>query len=100
MIHGSAAIHPYHLGLLMLWEWHFECGSGISITCHFGRAKYCVINAVDTNYLLSGDEVMANILHLAQNMQEELPGTDMIAPAGHAPPPDLCMCHSWLWFTR
>jgi hypothetical protein len=45
---------------------------GISNTGHFGKAKKCVINAFDTNYLLSADEVMANILHLAQNMDEEV----------------------------
>jgi hypothetical protein len=29
---------------------------------------------------------MANILHMAQNMEEELPGTDMPARANTAPP--------------
>jgi hypothetical protein len=55
MIDGYAAIHPHTVGLLML--------RGISNTGHFGQAKHCVINALDTNYLLSADEVMANILH-------------------------------------
>jgi hypothetical protein len=41
--------------------------------CLFGEAKQYVINAFDTNYLLSADKVMANILHLAQSMEEELP---------------------------
>jgi hypothetical protein len=59
MIDGSAAIHPHHLGLLML--------RGISSNGHFGQAKQRVINAFDTNYLLFADEVMASILHLAQN---------------------------------
>jgi hypothetical protein len=57
MIDGFAAIHPHNSGILML--------RGISSTGHFGLAKQCVINAFDTSYLLSADEVMANILHLA-----------------------------------
>jgi hypothetical protein len=63
MIDGSAAIHPHNLGLLML--------RGISITGPCGQAKQCVNNAFDTDYLLSVDEVMAIILHLAHNMDEE-----------------------------
>jgi hypothetical protein len=50
---------------------------GISSTCPFELAKQCVISAFDTNYLMSTDEVMANILHLAQNMEEELPCSDL-----------------------
>jgi hypothetical protein len=65
MIDGSAPINPHNLGLLML--------RGISTTCHFGKVKQCVINAFDTNYLLSAEEVMANILHLAQNMDDDAP---------------------------
>jgi hypothetical protein len=63
MVDGSAAIHPHKLGLFML--------RGISGTGPFGQAKQCVINAFDTNYLLSANEAMANILHLAHNMDEE-----------------------------
>jgi hypothetical protein len=44
---------------------------GISSTGPFGHAKQCVINAFDTNYLMS--EVMACILHPEQHMDEELP---------------------------
>jgi hypothetical protein len=73
LIDGSAAIHPHTLGLLML--------RGISITGPFGQAKQCVINAFDTDYLMSADEVMANIPHLAHNMDEE-------ASAPGAPVPD------------
>jgi hypothetical protein len=47
---NSAATHPHHLGLLML--------RGISSTGPFVKAKQCVINSIDTNYLLSADEVM------------------------------------------
>jgi hypothetical protein len=62
MVYGSAAIHPHNLGLLML--------RGISSSGPHGQAKQCVINAFDTNYLLSADEVMASILHLAHNMDD------------------------------
>jgi hypothetical protein len=34
---------------------------------------------------MSADEDMANILHLAHNMEEGLQGTDMPAPGGLAP---------------
>jgi hypothetical protein len=63
MVDGSAAIHPHNLGLLML--------RGISSTGPFGQAEQCIINAFDTDYMLSVDEVMANILHLAHNMDED-----------------------------
>jgi hypothetical protein len=44
----------------------------------------------DTNYyLMSTDEVTANILHLAQNMEEEFPGAGVTAPGG--PTPHLCI---------
>jgi hypothetical protein len=61
MIDGYVAIHPHKLGLLML--------PGISSSGEYGHAKQCAINAIDTNYLLSGDEVMAITLHLDQNME-------------------------------
>jgi hypothetical protein len=63
-MHDSAAIHPDNLGLLML-----RC---ISNSCQYGQAKHCAINAFDTYDLMWADEVMAIILHLAQNMGEEL----------------------------
>jgi hypothetical protein len=47
MVDGSAAIHPHNLGLLML--------RGISSNGPHGHAKLCVINALDTDYLLSAD---------------------------------------------
>jgi hypothetical protein len=78
MIDGSAAIQPHYLRLLML--------RGISSTCHFGQAKQCVINAFDTNYLLSSDGVMAIILHLAHNMETELQCTDLPTFVVTAPP--------------
>jgi hypothetical protein len=78
LIDGCAAIHPHKLGLLML--------RGISNTGPFGQAKQCDINAFDTDYLLSADEVMANILHLAQNMDEEVNAPGMPAPTHHPLP--------------
>jgi hypothetical protein len=66
------------MGLLMM--------RGIFSTGHFGQAKQCVINTVDTNYLLSADEVMDNILYLAQTMNEELPNSTPTTPNGPAPP--------------
>jgi hypothetical protein len=77
-IDGSTNIHPHNLGLLML--------RGISSTGPFGQAKQCVINAFDTDYLMSADEVMANILHLAHNMDEEASASGTPAPDTSPPP--------------
>jgi hypothetical protein len=77
MVNGSAAIHPHNLGFLML--------RGISISGPHGQAKQCVINAFDTDYLLSADEVMANILHLAHNRDDD-PAPDTPAPVASPPP--------------
>jgi hypothetical protein len=60
---------------------------GISSTGLFGHAKQCVINAFDTNCMLSADEVMAIILHLPHDMDEEdAPGA--LTP-DTSPPPSL-----------
>jgi hypothetical protein len=83
LIDGSADIHPHNLGLLMLRV--------ISSTGPFGQAKQCVINAFDTDYLLSADEVMANILHPAHNMDEEVNTPRMPAP-DTSPPRFLRFC--------
>jgi hypothetical protein len=77
MVDGSAAIHPHNPGLLML--------RGISSKCPQGQAKQCVINAFDTDYMLSAYEVMASILHLAHNMDED-DAPDTTAP-NISPPP-------------
>jgi hypothetical protein len=58
---------------------------GISSTGLFSQAKQCVINAFDTNCMLSADEVMANILHMAQNMDEE------VSSAPGLPAPDTSL---------
>jgi hypothetical protein len=75
---SSTAIHPHNMGLLML--------RGISSNGPFGDAKQCVTNAFDTNYLMSANEVMANIRHLAQNMDEDVLAPSLPAPDGPAPP--------------
>jgi hypothetical protein len=62
MIDGSTVTHPHHLGMLML---RFTPSK-----CQFGQAKQCVINVFDTNYVLSTDDVIASILHLAHNIAE------------------------------
>jgi hypothetical protein len=62
LVYGSAAIHPHKQGMPMK--------RGISSTGPFDHAKQCVVNAFDTNYLMSADEVMVSILHLAHNMDE------------------------------
>jgi hypothetical protein len=72
MVVGSAAIHHHNLGLHML--------CGISSTGPFGPAKQCAINAFDTDYLLSVDEVMASILLHAHNMNEEVSAPGVSAP--------------------
>jgi phage baseplate assembly protein gpV len=70
MIDGSAAIYPHHLGFLMV--------RGISSITMFGQAKQCVtINAFDTKYLRLAYDVIANLLHLAHNIETELPCTDL-----------------------
>jgi hypothetical protein len=45
-----------------------------------------VINVFDTKRLLSADEVMAIILHLAQNMDETAGAPSMPAPDTSPPP--------------
>jgi hypothetical protein len=78
MVDGSAAIHPHNLGPLML--------RGISSSGSFGQAKQCVINTFDTYYMLSSNEVMASILHLAHNMDEEASAPGATAPDAALPP--------------
>jgi hypothetical protein len=72
MVDGSAAIHHHSLALLML--------RGISSTGPFGPAKQCAINAFDTGYVLSADEVMANILLQTHNMNDEVSALGVSAP--------------------
>jgi hypothetical protein len=78
VVDGSAAIHPHNLGLLML--------RGFSSTGPFDQDKQRVINAFDTDYMLSDGEVMANILHLAHNMDDESCASGAPAPDTSPPP--------------
>jgi hypothetical protein len=66
------------MGLLML--------RGVSSNGPFRQAKQCVINAFDTSYLLSAKEVMANRLHVAQNMDDDLRDATLTPNDGPAPP--------------
>jgi hypothetical protein len=59
---------------------------GISSTGPFGHAKQCVINAFDTHYMLSANEVMASILHLAHIMDEEACAPGATSPDPSSPP--------------
>jgi hypothetical protein len=77
MVDGSAAIHPHNLGLLML--------RGSSSSGPHGQAKQCVINAFDTDYQLSTNNVMASILRLAHNMDDDH-APDTHAPVASTPP--------------
>jgi hypothetical protein len=86
MVDGSAAIHPHNLGLLML--------RGISCNGPHGQAKHCVINAFDTYYMLSADEVMASIFHLTHNMDED-DAPDATAPNISPPPISARLCRCW-----
>jgi hypothetical protein len=52
---GSAAIHPHVLALVMI--------RGLSNVGQYGQAKQCVINAFDTDYILSADRVLGSIIH-------------------------------------
>jgi hypothetical protein len=60
---GSAAIHPHVLALVMI--------RGLSNVGQFGQAKQCVINAFDTNFIMSADKVMSSIIHHAQNLDDD-----------------------------
>jgi hypothetical protein len=81
MISGFTTIHPHNLGLITL--------RGISRSWHYEQAKQCDINAFVTNYILSADAVMAIIMIVAQNMEEELPllaDREVVPPYFVAPP--------------
>jgi hypothetical protein len=77
MADGSAASHPHNLGIIML--------RGTSSNGPHGQAKQCVIKAFGTYYLMSANEVMTSILHLAHNLDED-DAPDTTAP-NISPPP-------------
>jgi hypothetical protein len=61
---GSAAIHPHVLAMVMI--------RGLSNVGQYGQAKQCVINAFDTDFILSADRVMESIIHHAQNLDADV----------------------------
>jgi hypothetical protein len=60
---GSATIHPHVLALVMI--------RGLSNVGQYGQAKQCVINAFDTDFIMSSDRVMGSIIHQAQNLDAD-----------------------------
>jgi hypothetical protein len=44
---------------------------GLSNAGQYGQAKKCVINALDTDLIISADRVMGSIIHQAQNIDAE-----------------------------
>jgi hypothetical protein len=61
---GFAAIHPHVLALVMI--------RGLSNVGQYGQAKQCVINAFDTDFILSADRVMGSIIHQAQKLDADV----------------------------
>jgi hypothetical protein len=61
---GSDAIHPHVLALVII--------RGLSNVGQYGQAKQCVINAFDTDFILSADRVMGSIIHQAQNLDADV----------------------------
>jgi hypothetical protein len=71
---GYAAIHPHVLALVMI--------RGLSNVGQYGQAKQCVINAFDTDFILSADRVMGSIIHLAQNLDADVSVKSDIVDSG------------------
>jgi hypothetical protein len=44
---------------------------GLSSVGHYSHAKQCVINAFDTDFILSADRVMGSIIHQARNLDAD-----------------------------
>jgi hypothetical protein len=61
---GSATIHPHVLALVMI--------RGLSNVGQYGQAKQCVINAFDTDFIMSADRVMGSIIHQAHNLDADV----------------------------
>jgi hypothetical protein len=72
---GSAAIHPHVLAMVMI--------RGLSNVGQYGQAKVCVINAFDTDFIMSADRVMGSIIHKAQNLNADDTFTSDSAAYGH-----------------
>jgi hypothetical protein len=56
---------------------------GLSNVGQYGQAKQCVINAFDTDFILSADRVMGSIIHPAQNMDADDIVTSYSVASGH-----------------
>jgi hypothetical protein len=59
-----AAIHPHVLALVMI--------RGLSNVGQYGQAKHYVINAFDTDFILSADRVMGSIIHHAHYLDADV----------------------------
>jgi hypothetical protein len=55
---------------------------GLSNVGQYGQAKQCVINAFDTDFILSADKVMSSIIHQAQNLDNDVPAKPDSADGG------------------
>jgi hypothetical protein len=73
---GYATIHPHVLAMAMI--------RGLSNVGQYGQAKQCVINAFDTDFILSADTVMGSILHQAQNLDAYVSNKTDTADSGTA----------------
>jgi hypothetical protein len=56
---------------------------GLSNVGQYGQAKQCVINAFDTDFIMSAVRVMGSIFHQAQNLDAEDTFTSDIAASEH-----------------
>jgi hypothetical protein len=56
---------------------------GLSNVGQYGQAKQCVINAFDTDFILSAKRVMGSIIHQAQNLDADDSVTSDSAALGH-----------------
>jgi hypothetical protein len=72
---GSTAINPHVLALVLI--------RGLSNVGHYGQAKQCVINAFDTDFIMSADKVMSSIIHQAQNLDAYVSVQPDSPDAGH-----------------
>jgi hypothetical protein len=72
---GSVVIHPHVLAVVMI--------RGLSNVGQYGQAKQCVINAFDTDFILSADRVMGSNIHQAQNLVADFSVKYDSADPGH-----------------
>jgi hypothetical protein len=56
---------------------------GLSNVGQYGQAEQCVINAFDTDFIMSADRVMGSIIHHAQNLDADDNVTSDSAASGH-----------------